>query len=90
VAMNAPVNRIRLSIDTLVLRGVRPEDRHAVARGLNEELTRLLGQPGVAPGWARGGSLPVLRLPRLHLKSAPTAQTLGVQVGRAIGRSLKP
>jgi hypothetical protein len=88
--MSPLVNRIRLSIDTLVLRGVRPQDRHAVARGLNEELTRLLGQPGVAPRLAQGGSLALLRLPRLHLKSAPTARTLGVQVGRAIGRSLKP
>ena len=88
--MSHTVNRIHLAIETLVLRGVRPEDRHAVARGLNEELTRLLEQPGVARRLARSGSLPLLRLPRLHLKSAPTARALGVQVGRAIGRSLRP
>lgn len=86
--MSAPVGRIHLSIDTLVLRGVRPEDRHALARGLSEEMTRLLGQPGVASRLVRDGSQPVLRLPRLRFSSAPAARTLGVQVGRAIGRGL--
>jgi len=88
MVMSTPVRRIHLSIDTLVLRGVRPEDRHALARGLSEELTRMLGQPGVATRLVRDGSPPMLRLPRLRFASAPAARTLGVQVGRAIGRGL--
>jgi hypothetical protein len=38
--------RIRLTIDRLVLRGISPQKRDALMRGLHGELERLLAAPG--------------------------------------------
>jgi hypothetical protein len=83
------MKRVELSIDTLVLRGFRREDRHAIARGLREELTRLLSEPGMSSDLQRMLGAPLIKLPHITLGPAPKPRSVGEQVGRAIGRGLK-
>ena len=53
------VNRIRLTIDQLVLRGFEPSDRKALVEGLRGELARVLADPAMQV-WARPHRTPVL------------------------------
>jgi hypothetical protein len=83
------MTRVKLSIDTLVLRGFPREDRHAIARGLREELTRLLSEPGMASDLQRLPGAPLMKLPHITLGPALKPRSVGEHVGRAIGRRLK-
>jgi len=42
------MRRVIVTIDRLTLKGVRYEDRHAVAQGLQEQLAALFAEPGMA------------------------------------------
>lgn len=56
------VRRVIVTIDRLTLKGVRYEDRHAVAQGLQEQLTALFAEPGMAERLASVGDVPHLRV----------------------------
>jgi hypothetical protein len=70
---------VHVHIDELVLIGVRPGDRDAVAAALQAELGRLLrGTP--RPGGARGEPIRVAQL------SAPAARLPARADARSVGR----
>jgi len=54
--------RVEIRIDRLVLHGVAPGDRRAVAQAVERELARIAGEGGFATG--RTPSLPPIPLPR--------------------------
>mgnify|MGYP000715168842 CR=1 FL=1 len=60
------MRRVVVNIDRLVLKGIRFEDRHAVAQELQEQLTRLLAAPGMAERIRRTGSAPRLAISLRH------------------------
>ncbi len=82
---------IRLTIDRLVLKGVGAAERKPLVEALQSELSRVLSDPATRAEWARSRRVPVLRLGRMPLEhGAAGGSKFGTQMGRAIGRGLKP
>jgi len=81
------MKRIVVHIDHLVLRGVRHEERHAVAAGLRGELSRWLGEPRAGDRLARLGHTPRLSLGRVSIAAGAKAEAVGVATARALGRA---
>lgn len=80
------MSRVVVHIESLVLRGVRHEDRHRVAEGLQSELARRLSDPTAAEIWA---SATVARAPRpVQVRMAHDAGA--EQTGVAVARGLAP
>lgn len=84
------MSRIVVHIDRLVLRGYRHDERHAIAAGLQEELRRLLAEPGSAARLGRAGSVPRVRLGRVPIAPAGSGPAVGEAVARSIGQAAAP
>ena len=82
--------RLRLEIDALVLDGVAPHDRRALADSAERELERLLGDRGVPPMLAQGGEHARLQGPSLRLARGDSAASLGANVARSIYGAFRP
>lgn len=82
------MKRVVVNIQSLVLKGFRFEDRHAVAQGLQEQLSRLLAEPGMAERLASLGH--VARLPAGSVSVAPEvkAQLVGIVTANVIEKRL--
>jgi hypothetical protein len=79
------MSRIHVNIDRVVLHGVDPDDRHALVRGMQAELSRLLGQPDARAGWGESRRTPVMRLGSLRIEPGRTgAQRFGQSVAGGI------
>ena len=78
------MRRVIVNIDRLVLKGVRFEDRHAIAQGLQEQLTRLLSEPGMAERIGETGSTSRLRLGDVRVTGDMRGPGIGLATGRAI------
>jgi hypothetical protein len=86
--MSPPVT---LRIDRLVLRGIDPADKHALADGLKTELARLLADPSMRAAMMRSRRTPVLRLGRVAMEPGMAgARALGKGVAKAIGKGMRP
>jgi len=84
------MSRIRLVIDRVALQGFDPAERTALIEGLRSELERTLANPQARAAW-KSHRRPVLRLGSLALQQGPRgSRTLGSQIARAVGRSMKP
>lgn len=83
------MRRVIVNIDRLVLKGVRFEDRHAIAQGLQEQLTRLLSEPGMAERLVNIGDLPRLRIAPVSIPAERGVGQTGMDVADGIGRGLK-
>lgn len=83
------MRRVNVHIERLVLRGVRYEDRHAIAGGLQLQLAEILSAPETAARIA-GSSTAALRVENVHLSSTAKPQEIGSAAARGIGRNLKP
>ena len=81
---------VRLEIDALVLDGVGPHDRRALAASAERELERLLGEGGVPPMLARGGEHPMLQGPSFQLVRGQGAASLGADVARSVYGAFEP
>ena len=82
------VTRIKVTIDALVLRGFAPEQRKALAAGLQAELGRLLA--GSHDCTAFGGSRNVASLPhgKLRVAAGVSPQRIGSLAARHIVRGV--
>lgn len=78
------MKRVVVTIDRLVLKGFRYEDRHAIARGLQEQLAQLLSEPGMAERIDAIGSTSRLRLGTVRMSGDMQGQQIGQATGRAI------
>lgn len=74
------MSRIRVNIDSLVLKGLDPDARQALVEGLRTELTRVLSDPAARTALTRSQRTPVLRLGRVPL------QGVGTRLARAIAK----
>ena len=81
--------RIRLHIDRLVLKGFRHEDRHAIAQGVQEQLTHLLAEPGMAQRLGSTGSVPRMRVGRVTIPAESKPKQIGKATADGIGKELK-
>ena len=85
------MNRIRVTIDEIVLKGIEPSARKPLIEGLQAELSRMLADPAGRAEWARTRRTPVLRIGRIAMDGSPAgARKFGAGVAHGIGRGLKP
>ncbi len=84
-----PERRITVNIENLVLKGFRAEDRHAVARGLQDQLTQLLSDPQTAQRLVSRGSIPHLRVPPVATAPEAKPQQIGRAAAGGIGKGLR-
>ncbi|ULA61580.1 MAG: hypothetical protein LZF60_340120 [Nitrospira sp.] len=82
------MKRIVVNIDRLVLKGFRFEDRHAIAQGLQEQLTRLLAEPGIAERMAGLGDVPRLRTKAISIPHEASPRQVGKVTADGIGKGL--
>jgi len=87
------MSRLVIHIDKLVLEGLPPEDRHAVAAALQQELELQLGpdmaDAQLAARLAARGNVARLASAPVHMGPGMSASMLGRQVASGIARSLK-
>ena len=83
------MGRIRLTIDRLVLEGLRPGDGARIAGALRTELGRQLGDPAAAADLARQADRPELTVAPLRPVEGTSPAALGRATGRAIGERLR-
>jgi hypothetical protein len=85
------MSRVRVNIDSLVLKGLDTDARKALVEGLRAELSRVLSDPATRGAWTGSQRTPVLRLGRMTLEPGATGgRALGRGVARAIARGGKP
>ncbi len=82
------MKRVIVNIDRLVLKGFRFEDRHAIAQGLQEQLTQLLYEPGMAERMGVIGNLSRLRVAPMHLAPETKPHDVGTAAANGIGQGL--
>ncbi len=83
-----PKRRVIVNIDSLVLKGVRYEDRHAVAQGLQEQLTELFSEPHIVQRLSQTGSIPHLRVGPVAIPAEVKPQQAGQAAADGIGKGL--
>lgn len=84
-----PGRRIIVNVENLVLRGFRHEDRQVIAHGVQERLTQLLSEPGMAQRLGSMGSIPRLRVPPVSLAPEAKPQQIGSAAAEGIGKGLR-
>ncbi len=83
------MNRVIVHIDSLVLKGFRHEDRHAIAAGLQQELTGIFADPKAVQQWTSRGDVSQLRIGSVPIKPDSKPQRIGGQVAQGISRGVK-
>jgi hypothetical protein len=83
------MKQVHLHIDSLVLRGFRPEDRHGIAAGLQQELNRIFSDPQAAQQLAATGDVSRLSIGSIKIAQGAKPQHVGSQVARNIGRRME-
>ena len=83
------MTRVILHIDSLVLRGFKHEDRHAIAAGLQQELVRLFADPNAARQLTAKGDVSRLRIGSIDINPRSKPQGVGVDAARRIGQEMK-
>ncbi|MGP1680422.1 MAG: hypothetical protein ACTS6J_25120 [Burkholderiales bacterium] len=83
------MKRVIVHIDSLVLKGFRREDRHAIADGLQQELSRVLAEPQTVKHLSVLGDVPRLQVDGVQIAQGSKPQRIGEKVARGIGKGMK-
>lgn len=83
------MKRVIVHIDSLVLKGYKHEDRHAIAEGLQQELTQLFANPHAAQQVTTKGDVSRLRVGNININPGSKPQGVGVEAARGIGREMQ-
>jgi len=83
------MKRIVLHIDSLILNGFRLEDRHGIAEGLQQELTRMFADPQAVQQLTANGDVSRLRIGSIHIGQNSKPHRVGLQVAQGIGKGMK-
>ena len=78
-----------MHIDSLVLKGFRHEDRHGIADGLQQELSRMFADPQAAQQLTASGDVPRLQIGNISIDQNSKPQRVGSQVAEGIGKGMK-
>jgi hypothetical protein len=82
------MRRVVVRIDSLVLKGFRQEERHAIARGLSAELTRILSVPGAGERLRNGGAVAHVRAGSFNVSANARHEHIGAAAAGRIGKRL--
>ena len=83
------MKRVVVHIDRLVLKGFRPEDRHAIAEGLQQELGRVFAVRKAVSLLTAMGDVSRLQVGGVPIEHGSRPQRVGESVGRGIGREIR-
>ena len=83
------MKRVLVHIDRLVLKGVRREDRHAIAEGLQQELGRVLADRDVISSLTGRGDVPRLQVGGVHVEAGTKAQRFGENIAQGIASEVR-
>lgn len=83
------MKRVVVHIDRLVLKGFRNEDQHAVAAGLQQELSRVFADRDVVSHLGAMGHMSLLQVGNVHIAHGSKPQCVGVSVAQGIGKEIK-
>ena len=78
-----PLQAIELHIEELILHGFASPDRAAIAEAVQRELTRLLGEGGLA-SWMSGDTARVVNVGSFEMTPGATPDIVGRQVAQAV------
>jgi len=73
---------INLNIDKLVLHGFSSGDKNRIARAVETELARLLGQGEIPATLSQSGVISQIDAGTFHMRRSTTPETIGEQVSR--------
>jgi hypothetical protein len=82
------MKRVIVNIDSLVLKGFRHEDRHAIATALQDEIRRVFTAPESAQRVRQIGNVPRMRIGDVIVGANAKPQQVGAATGRAVGQGL--
>jgi hypothetical protein len=83
------MKRVVVHIDRLVLTGFRPEDRYAIASGLQAQLGSIFADRETLSGLQALGDVPRLKVGGVAIDQGARPQRVGENVAQGIGRELK-
>jgi hypothetical protein len=75
---------VTVQIDSLLLEGFAPGDRHRIGKALQAELLRLLAEEGVPAPLTAGGERPRLDAGQFTVAPSTPAESVGAEVARAV------
>lgn len=84
------MRRVVVHIETLVLKGFRHDDRHAISAGLQEELSRLLVAPAIVQRLAQAGEIPRMQVGNVSITANAKPQRIGIAAAQGISKGLTP
>jgi hypothetical protein len=83
------MKRVVVHIDSLVLKGFRHEDRHAIAAGLQQELGRVFADREAVSLLRAMGDKSRLPVGGVHIEHGLMPQRIGVNVAREIHKEIR-
>ena len=83
------MKQVVVHIDRLVLKGFRPEDRHAIAVGLQQELGRVFADREAVSLLTAARDVPRLQVAGVPIGHGSQSQRVGESVGRGIGKEIR-
>jgi len=82
------MKKIRVSIDSVQLKGFRHSDRFEVVEGLKLELARTLSNLTVTERVYAPGRIPLLRLGQIQMETGIAPRQVGMRLGGAVARRI--
>ena len=83
------MKRVVVHIDRLVLKGFRPEDRHAIAAGLQQELGRVFADREAVSLLRAREDVSRLQVGGVPIAPGSKPQRVGENVAQGIGREIR-
>ena len=83
------MKRVVVHIDRLMLKGFRPEDRHAIAAGLQQELGRLFADREAVTLLKALGDVSRLQVSSVPIEQGSKPQRVSERVAQGIGKEIK-
>jgi len=81
---------IELNIEELVLDGFARADRYVIGAAVERELTRLLSEQAIPPGWHRDVDIARLEGATFQMSAGARPFTIGAQIAGAVYKSIGP
>lgn len=83
------MKRVVVHIDRLVLKGFRPEDRHTIAAGLQQELGHVFADREAVSLLRAMGDVPRLQVGGVPMEQGSMPQRVGESVAQGIGKEIR-
>ena len=83
------MKRVIVHIDRLVLKGFRPEDRHAIATGLQQELGRVFADQEAVSLLTAARDVPRLQVGGVPMEQGSKPQRVGESMAQGIGKEMR-